>query len=251
MKTISIVNRKGGVGKTTVALNIAYEMSRKGLNVLALDLDDQCDLTKCLLEKVEEQGIVDVLENRIAAQDALYTTYENLDCLPGSRDIVHLDNEGSNMTVQEILDSLSDEYDFVIIDQPPNLNEASLQGLIASDEVVIVTDVETFSMDNLDDLMEDLVSVKSELNQKLRIAGIIVNKVDLRRNLTKKKLAELNDVLGDYLFEATISNDTAVPTSHDAKVPVRQLWWRSRVVSQFAAITEELLERIGGHCEHE
>lgn len=244
MKVISIVNRKGGVGKTTVALNLAYELSRIGFKVLAIDLDDQCDLTKILLQGVEDKDIKDVMENQISLDDVTYETYKGLYGILGSRDIVHIESHDSYGLKKE-LSNHQDNYDFVIIDHPPNINEASLQGLLASDEVLIVTDVEAFGMENLSNLLEDLIAIKDDMNNDLRITGVVANKVDLRRNLSKKKLTELQQSLGKDVFKTYISNDTAVPTAHNEQVPVRKIGWRSRVVGQISTITEELLERVG------
>lgn len=245
MKVISVANRKGGVGKTTVALNIAYELSKKGFRVLTIDLDEQCDLTKVLLEKVDDSGISQIIEKQIGIEDTIYTVYDQLDMISGSKDVVHISSTSENMSIKDALDLVKEEYDYVLIDHPPNLNEASLQGLLASDNVLIVTDVEAFGMVNLSDLVDDLLAISSELNPNLKILGIVANKVDLRRNLTKKKLKELEDTLGDDLFETYISNDTSIPTSHDSKVPVREIPWRSRVVNQFVEVTNELLKRVG------
>lgn len=91
--------------------------------------------------------------------------------------------------------------------------------------MLIVTDVETFGLTNLNDLVEDILAISSELNSNLSIVGIIANKVDLRRNLTKKKLGQLQLAMKEELFETYISNDTSIPTSHDEGVPVRQIPW--------------------------
>lgn len=152
MKIISIANRKGGVGKTVISGNIAYELSKKGYLVLMVDLDSQCDLSKIYLPKSYEGGnIFQLLRQQCPLADACVEVGENLYLIPGSRDIVHFDFRGSEGILLHYLKDtdLLGEVDFVIIDHPPALSESALAGFVASDEVVIVSDAEAFGVANL------------------------------------------------------------------------------------------------------
>lgn len=227
MKTISIINKKGGVGKTTAAVNIAYELSIRGFNVLTIDLDDQCDFTKVMLEEVMKVGIKDVLEKKTNISNVSEEIYDRLFVVSGSRDLNHFKVKDDKPILKKCLKHKNLKHiDYVIIDHPPNLNEASLQGLIASDIILIISDVEAFGIENLNPLLDDLIAICFEMNKDIQIAGVVANKVDMRRSLTKRKLKELEETLGDSFFKTYISNDTAIPTAHDLKIPVRNLHWR-------------------------
>ena len=194
---ISIANCKGGVGKTTLTANIAYELAFQGHSVALLDLDNQCDLSKIYLpEDHHGPTIMDVLQKQCTLSNALVQVEENLYLIPDSRDIV--------------------------------------------------SEAEAFSVMNLSQLLEDIAAIKSTFRPELRVLGIVMNKIDLRRNLTKKTLKACHEAFGQpqTILRTTISIDTAIPNAHAQKIPVRKLHWRSRTVSQFSELTHEILERM-------
>lgn len=246
MKTISIANRKGGVGKTTLAANLSYELSKMNYLVVMIDLDPQCDLSKIYLNNENGKTILEVLKGNCDIENAAVEIADNLYLVPGNKDMGHYKNVKGDAVLKEKLkhEGLG-EVDFVIIDHPPNLNEGALEGFKASDEALVVTDPETFSIENLDNLLEDLAVIKNDMNSKLHILGVAINRVDLRRKLTKKKIKELKSILKEEVFKTHISNDTAIPISLDEKVPIRKLHYRSSVVSQINNLTMELLKRMG------
>ena len=161
MKIISIANRKGGVGKTVLSANIAYELSRLGYLVIMVDLDPQSYLTKIYSSNAEASAgtIFDLLCKRKSIEDCLMSVYDNLYLIPGSKELAYLNFSGIEGVIkEEIKDNPQlDEVDFVIMDHPPALNESTLAGLIASDEVLVVSDAEIFGMTNLDDLFRSIV----------------------------------------------------------------------------------------------
>ena len=137
MKIISIANRKGGVGKTVLSANIAYELSRLGYLVIMVDLDPQSDLTKIYSASVQDASgttgtIFDLLCKRKSIEDCLMSVYDNLYLIPGSKELAYLNFSGIEGVIkEEIKDNPQlDEVDFVIIDHPPALNESTLAGLI-------------------------------------------------------------------------------------------------------------------------
>jgi len=199
MKIISIANCKGGVGKTVISGNIAYELSRMGYLVLMVDIDSQCDLSKIYRpDGYEGNDIFHLLRQQCRVDDACVEVSDNLYLIPGSRDIVHFDFSG---TEGILLHYLKQEYlkyvDFVIIDHPPALSESALAGFVASDEVVIVSDAEEFSVANLGQLLDDLAHIKEAMKCNLHILGILVNKIDRRRKLTTVMVNELYKSFGN------------------------------------------------------
>lgn len=246
MKTISITNAKGGVGKTTVTINLAYELQRLGHLVLVIDLDDQCDLTKIYCPTEDTSlNILDVLQGQCHIFDACLEVEPNLYIIPGSKDLKHLSLANSEYALR---DYLKNEYfcnfDFVLLDHPPTINEATLAGYAASNEVLIVVETEPFSILNLNHLLENLSHIQETMNPDLHVLGIVANKVDMRRSLAKRILENLSHTFPIALCNTWISNDTAIPTSLNEGLPVRKLHWRSRTVEQFKSLALELLERM-------
>lgn len=245
---ISIANAKGGVGKTTVSVNLAYELAFQGYRVAMLDLDSQCDLTRVYLP--EEQpllSILDVLQKTCAPAKALIDVGDRLQLLPGHLGIGQFGFNGSEYILQKVVKGIRKAgSDFVLLDHPPSLHAAALAGYAASDYVLIVSEAEAFSVDNLAQLLTDLEAIKQAYNPALSVLGIVMNKIDLRRKLTKRTLRDCRTAFAAsrILFDATLSTDTAIPNAHERRVPVRRLPWYSRSIRQFAALTEEMLERM-------
>jgi len=252
MKTINFLNRKGGVGKTVIAANIAYEMARSDL-VLILDLDSQCDITEFFfnLNIPENIGpsawnIRNVLQNDCSIEDACIEVADNLFLVPGSPDLDDFDFKYSQKALRDKLQAEGlKEVDYVIIDNPPSINEAVRCGLVASDHVVIVTEAENPAMTNLKKVNQQLEAIRQKLNPDLNTLGIVLNKIDQRRNLTQRNIEELKRQYQEALFDTWLSIDTSIPNSFDQRVPVRELRWRSRTVSQFQWLLQEMRLRMG------
>src|SRR6056297_1656635 len=224
VKVISIINRKGGVGKTTTTINLANEIARLGIKVLLIDLDSQIDLTKFFI-KNNYLGILDtiqdVLENTCKASDAIVEVEgkENLYIIPGSKDIdqtfrFRYSQKALNdkLKIEELAD-----IDIVLIDCPSTLNEAVETGLYASDYAVLVTETESLSIENLKKTIAAIEEVNKKSPKELKVAGILVNKVDMRRNITKDNLDLLGNLYNKELLESTISVDSSIVYSHNLK----------------------------------
>lgn len=247
MKVISIANRKGGVGKTVISGNIAYELSKMGYLVLMVDLDSQCDLSKIYLPgSYEGSNIFHLLRQQCRLDDACVEVGENLYLIPGSRDIVHFDFSGSEGALLHYLkQECLDEVDFVIIDHPPALSESALAGFVASDEVLIVSDAEEFGVANLGQLLDDLAHIQEAMNRDLHILGILVNKIDRRRKLTNIMVGELYNSFGNAVFRSSVGYDAAIPTAIRNGLPLRRMPWHSRALGQIRHLTQEVIERLG------
>ena len=250
MEVISIANRKGGIGKTTLSVNLSYELSRKEKKVLMVDLDSQCDLTK-IYSSGKKDTVFDLLQEKEEIEEVVAKVKKNLHLLPGSKDIVHLDKELKAEKLKQKIEKIGKklELDYVVIDHPPQINEAALQGLVASDEVLVVVEPEAFCLSNLGDLLDELGEIKKEMNPELHILGMAINRVDRRRNLTERMIDKIRNTFRGEVFATEISNDTAVPTSMREGLPVRELGWRSKTVSQFQRLIEEMEGRLNNGNE--
>lgn len=200
-----------------------------------LDLDRQADLSKIYLSADHPDAtILELLKKKKTLPEVLVPITDNLSLIPGSQDIDTFNFRYSKQILLRYLKELP-ATDIVLIDHPPALNPVTVSAFAASDEVLIVNDCEPFSMQNLNCLLRDLEAIKTGRQSNLHILGILINRVDGRRILSKKMLTACHQAFGSIVFNSYISNDTAIPNSIDRKVPLRQLNWQSRTVKQIIA----------------
>ena len=253
MKTVSVSNSKGGVGKTTISLNIASELQFRGLKVALVDVDAQCDLTRvCINPNHQGPTIKEVLQKKSKVSDALvYSKKNNLYLLPGSNDLNEFNFSGIEYALRRVIKVLANNhFDFVLIDHPPGMHAASKAGFAASDHALIITEPESFSIDNLEKMIENIGIIQKNSNPALQIAGIIINKVDLSRSLTEVVLRECRSIFGKTIFHNIINVNYSVPSSQYEGIPLRRYRWRSLTVSQISDVTSELLKRMDNKNEH-
>lgn len=246
MVAISIANAKGGVGKTSMTVNLGCELAYKGYKVAMLDLDCQCDLTKVYRPADSKApNIMDILRKKCRIGNAIIPVNENLHLLSGSKDISRYNFSGGEQSLCRVRQWFEENgFDCLLIDHPPALHEAALAGYVISDEILIVCEAESFSIENLDQLMQDIEGIKKAFQPNLHILGIAMNKIDRRRCLTQINLKRCRHIFGETVFRSMISNDTAVPNALSLNIPVRSLHWRSRTVTQFSKLAAEMLKRL-------
>ena len=246
MKIISLANSKGGVGKTTVSVNLAYELARQGLLVLLIDLDPQCDLSKIYYREKQPAGknLLTVLQGQCSVEEACFSVRDNLYIIPGSSDMKHFQWKASENLLSKILQSDElKEVDVVILDNPPATSELTLLGYTAAKDVLVVTDPEAFGLANISDFLSDIEGIKDSLNPNLNVLGILVNRVDLRRNLTKQILKALRSTWGGSMFNTTLSNDTAIPSALMQGKAVREIGRSTRINTQIKNLVKEIIDR--------
>ena len=199
MKVISVANSKGGVGKTTTTVNLAYELAYKGYLVLLIDLDPQCDLSKVYYRENQpaENNLSTLLQGQCSVAEACYNVLDNLYLIPGSSDLKHFQWKASENLLAEILRSEElKEVSIVILDNPPATSELTLMGYTAATDILVITDPEAFGLANIADFLGDIEGIKATMNPNLNVLGILVNRVDMRRNLTKNVLKYSQKHLG-------------------------------------------------------
>lgn len=244
-KAISISNRKGGVGKTTLTTVIAEELANAGYSVVMLDLDSQTDLTDINLSQKDDNKFFDLLTGQKTLDEVIVELPGKGDkkIILGSANVDKIKTRVSNSLV-EIVEELKQTHDFVLLDHPPSLTEISRAGYIASDELLIVAEAQQLSLKNLVSFLVEIETIKENEATELGLLGIVANKVDLRRNMTERMLKEYRRTYPDLFFDNYIGVDTAIPNVQLRGENIRDLDWRARTLSQFERVIEEMLQRL-------
>jgi chromosome partitioning protein len=210
-RIIAIANQKGGVGKTTTAVNLAAALARTPKRVLLVDLDAQGNATMGSgVDKRELQASTcDVLLEEIHADSAIVRTEEGYDLLPGNTDLTAaeielMDEEGREQRLKRALDPLRPRYDYIIVDCPPALSLLTLNALTAADSVLVPMQCEYYALEGLTALLQTIDALKARLNPSLEIEGVLRTMFDVRNNLTNAVSTELTNHFGDKVFRTIV-----------------------------------------------
>ncbi len=211
MRKIAIINQKGGSGKTTTAVNLAASLAEKKRKVLLIDLDAQASATSWFGIKKTTKGIFPVFaENASIVDTILKTDNAYLDVVPASTWLVGIDKRlaqevGSETILKHQLDSGSiRKYDYVLIDCPPALSILTVNALCAVHEIIVPVEARFMALNGLVHLLETIDMIKQRLNPKLKIAGIVPCRVDVRTKHAKEVVSELENNFGSMLFKTAI-----------------------------------------------
>lgn len=207
MRIITIINQKGGTGKTTITMNLGVALALMGKKILLIDFDPQANLTYSFGIRNPKNTIVEVLQGKQTIQTILVKK-EGLDIAPSSSLLADLEVSiinkiGREQLLQDRLKGLK-EYDYVFIDSPPSLSILTINALTTAGEVLIPLQMEILSLQGLTQLLKTIDEVKNILNKKLRITGIVVSMYDGRRRLSSEILNEIKNNLKEKIFNSLI-----------------------------------------------
>ena len=254
MKIVSISNIKGGVGKTTTAAVLAAGLVEKGYRVLLIDSDPQTNLTMCFLQEQTDElsSLYDIYGDGESIDDVKVPVRDNLDLIIGDFELCNADIQftkaGRLKMLKKAIKSIDGEYDFVIIDTPPNLGVLSLNAFIASDYMVVPMSVDSFSLKGVRLLKETLDDVADETEKELPVAGILLTKYNSRTNVSKlleKSLNSAAGLLGTKVFGNRIRQAVVVQESQIAKEDLFSYSPDAKVAEDYKGFIDEFLERTG------
>ncbi len=245
-RILCIVNQKGGVGKTTTAVNLAAAMAKAGHRTLLIDMDPQCNATGALGCKVAARHPL-VADEDIATAVA-GTRVPLLDVLPGSRSFQDVDklaqSDGPERElVRKRIDSLHESYDFVLIDCPPTLGTLTEAALAASTEVLIPIQCEYFAMEGLSQLIEVIRRVMKRSDGRLTFGGILLTMYDPYLELTGEVDGEVRDFFGEIVFDTVVPRDVSLSEAPSHGLSVFDYAPRSRGAFAYTQLCMEVLER--------
>lgn len=249
---VSFANQKGGVGKTTSAVNIAAMIAKKGKKTLLVDMDPQGNATSAVgvVKKSIKLSTYDVLIGNCEAKDAvLQTKFKNLSVIPANIGLAGAEFDIHEMEMRDscaknALFPLKDEYDYIIIDCPPSLGMLTVNALAASDGVVIPMQCEYFALEGLSQLMVTVKKVRQYYNPALEITGILLTMYNGRFILTTQVVAELKKYYSDKIFKTPISRSVKLSEAPSYGEPICYLEPYSKGALEYSDAAKELMMRI-------
>jgi chromosome partitioning protein len=251
MKIISIANRKGGVGKTTTAINIATALSAIDKRVLVIDFDPQGNATTSLgIGKTKNKySSYDVLIGRVAANDAIiHTSMERFDVIPSSPDLAAAEVELVGQRKREFflknaLSKLVGNYDYVLIDCPPSLNLITINALVCSRSVIVPLQCEFLALEGLADLMKNINAIKRNFNPELCLQGVVLTMYSRQNNLSKMIESDVRKYFGDKVYDTVIPRCVRIAEAPSFGKPILIYDFKSTGAQAYISLAKEFLKR--------
>ena len=249
-KVIAVVNQKGGVGKTTTAVNLTACLKDLGLNVLLLDFDPQANASSGLGidKRAVKKSVYDVIINNLPAEEAIVST-EYGDVIPSSPDLAGaavelIGTQYREFQLDKALQPVRKKYDVILIDCPPSLEMLTLNGLCASDGILVPVQCEYYALEGLSDLMSTLRMVKRKINPHLDIFGVILTMFDGRTNFSTQVAQEVRRHFPGKVFGTVIPRNVRLAEAPSHGLPVTAYDRSSRGCHAYRALAEEVKAKL-------
>lgn len=250
-RIIAIANQKGGVGKTTTAINLSACLAEKGQKVLAIDMDPQGNMTSGLgLDKDDaDKTIYDMIIGEEDIETVIQKgTIENLDILPSNVDlsaveIELIDVENKEFVVKNSVQKVRDNYDYIIIDCPPSLSLLTINAMTTADSVLVPIQCEYYALEGLSQLIHTVELVKERLNSKLEIEGVVFTMYDARTNLSLQVVENVKDNLQQNIYKTIIPRNIRLAEAPSYGTPINQYDPKSAGAESYMRLANEVIEK--------
>ena len=251
-KIYSIINQKGGVGKTTTTINLGTAMAACGANVLLVDMDPQGNLSTGMgVEKYDrEKGVYDILVNNTPLDDVLIKTdIKNLDIIPSNDDLLGIDillsNEADRvMRLKRAIEELK-TYDYILLDCPPSLSLLTLNALVASNGALVPLQAEFYALEGLSQLLKTIEDIKNSVNHSLVLEGVIITMFDGRNNLSNQVEQDVRSYLGTEVFTTKIPRNIRLSEAPSHGVPALIYDHKCTGSAAYINLAREVLNKSG------
>ena len=251
-KVLAFINQKGGVGKTTSAVNVGISLAVSEIKTLIVDLDPQANATIGLSDLIEksEKNIYDVLINNENINKAISkTTFQCLDVVSSTNDLVGAEVELVNIMAREYqlktaLKKVMKKYDVIILDCPPSLGLLTINALTSSNAIIIPIQCEYYALEGLSQLLNTFRLVQRHLNKKLVIGGVLMTMYDSRLNLSKQVVKEVKSYFKEKLFKTLIYRNVKLSEAPSFGKPALLYDASSNGAKNYLSLTEEILQRV-------
>ena len=252
IKTYSIINQKGGVGKTTTTINLGTAMAACGANVLLIDMDPQGNLTTGMGLKKDERtkGVYDVLMNGLNAKNVLKKTeIKNLDLMPSSDELLGIDIQISNDNdrIMRLKNALKDInfYDYILIDCPPSLSLLTINALVASNGALVPLQAEFYALEGLSQILKTIDDIKNSVNHSLNLEGVIITMFDGRNNLSNQVEEDVRSYLGADVYNTIIPRNIKLSEAPSHGLPALIYDYKCSGSMAYIDLAREVLNKSG------
>lgn len=250
-RIIAIANQKGGVGKTTTAINLSASLASLGKKVLAIDIDPQGNMSSGLgVDKNEvEKTVYDLIIGNIGIEECIYEeVIENLDVLPSNIDLsaaeielIGVDNK--EYILRDKVNKVKEKYDFIIIDCPPALSMLTINAMTTSDSVLVPIQCEYYALEGLSQLIHTIELVQERLNPELEIEGVVFTMYDARTNLSLQVVENVKDNLNQNIYKTIIPRNVRLAEAPSYGMPINLYDPKSKGTESYLLLAEEVINK--------